>query len=160
MVHRDLKPANLMLVPASDDTTFKSTVKILDIGLGREFFDDSAPMSEEDHLTVEGTVLGTPDYLAPEQAKDARSADIRSDIYSLGCVLFHLLAGRPPFVERNIMAAMVRHATEPLPPIAQFQPAVPAAMAAVLEKMLAKKPADRYATPADARRGPRTLRAR
>jgi serine/threonine protein kinase len=150
MIHRDLKPANLMLVPANGSTTLASTVKVLDIGLGRELFDEDAPERNGEQITVEGTVLGTPDYLAPEQARDARAADVRADIYSLGCVLFHLLAGRPPFVETNIMAAMVRHATEPPPAVTQFQPATPPDLAAVLEVMLAKKAADRFGIPRDA----------
>src|ERR1700722_8741387 len=100
MIHRDVKPSNLMLMPApvKNETTWNSTVKILDIGLGREMFDEETPEGQiETQLTVEGSVLGTPDYLAPEQAKDARSADIRADIYSVGCVLFHCLCGHPPF---------------------------------------------------------------
>src|SRR5262249_46292741 len=81
VVHRGLKPANLMLVPAAgaDGNTLRSTVKILDIGLGRALFDDGG--AEEPGLTTEGVLLGTPDYMAPEQARDPRAVDIRSDIY-------------------------------------------------------------------------------
>lgn len=148
-VHRDLKPSNLMLVPASNSTTLASTVKILDIGLGRDLFDETVPEDDE-RITMEGTLLGTPDYLAPEQARDARSVDIRADIYSLGCVLFHMLAGRPPFVETNMMAAMVRHATEPPPDISELAPGTPPGLAAVLNVLLAKKARDRFAIPQDA----------
>src|SRR5258707_2246390 len=85
MIHRDLKPANLMLVGPKDNL-LNTTVKILDIGLGRETFDEGTLAAEPDQqLTGEGVLLGTPDYLAPEQARDGRSADIRADIYSLGC---------------------------------------------------------------------------
>ncbi|MBA4187592.1 MAG: hypothetical protein C0467_06190 [Planctomycetaceae bacterium] len=154
MVHRDLKPANLMLIPApppGKDTTWDATVKILDIGLGRELFDENVPEGQiETQLTIEGSVLGTPDYLAPEQAKDARSADIRADIYSIGCVLYHCLTGRPPFPETNIMTQMLMHATEKPVALSTLVSDVPAGLQAVMDKMLAKLPADRYATPEDA----------
>jgi serine/threonine protein kinase len=153
MIHRDLKPANMMLTPAPGrhETTWDSTIKILDIGLGREMFDDATPEGQiETQLTVEGSVLGTPDYLAPEQAKDARSADIRADIYSIGCVLFHCLCGHPPFPETNIMSQMLKHATERPPLLSSIVPDIPPALQSVLDAMLAKFPDDRYATPAAA----------
>jgi serine/threonine protein kinase len=153
MVHRDLKPANLMLVPApsNPDTTWEATVKILDIGLGRELFTEDLPPGQvETQLTVEGTVLGTPDYLAPEQAKDARSADIRADIYSLGCVFYHCLAGRLPFPETNLMTQMLKHATEKPPPLTNFAPDLPPALVSVIDRMMAKFPEQRYPTPAAA----------
>jgi serine/threonine protein kinase len=152
-VHRDVKPANMMLTPAATkpDTTWDATLKILDIGLGRELFADDTPEGQiETQLTVEGAVLGTPDYLAPEQAKDARSADIRADLYSLGCVLYHCIAGRPPFPATNIMTQMVMHATENPQPIATLVPDVAPGLQAVLERMMAKSPDDRYQTPAEA----------
>jgi serine/threonine protein kinase len=154
-VHRDVKPANMMLCPATGETTgdstWEATLKILDIGLGREMFDDETPKGAIDtQLTQEGSVLGTPDYLAPEQAKDAHTADIRADIYSAGCVLYHCLAGRPPFVETNIMTQMVKHATEAPVPLATVAPDAPKGLQAVLDKMLAKDPGARYQTPAEA----------
>jgi eukaryotic-like serine/threonine-protein kinase len=141
----------MMLCPQSGDTTgassWEATLKILDIGLGRELFDDETPEGAIDtQLTQEGSVLGTPDYLSPEQAKDARTADIRADIYSAGCVLYHCLAGRPPFPETNIMTQMVKHATEAPAPL----PDAPPGLQAVLDKMLAKAPEARYQTPAEA----------
>jgi serine/threonine protein kinase len=154
-VHRDLKPANLMLTPGPEkgkpDTTWDATLKILDIGLGRELFDDDAPEGQiETQLTQEGSVLGTPDYLAPEQAKDARSADIRADIYSIGCVLYHCLTGKPPFPETNVMAQMLRHATEAAAPLAAQVPGLPAGFQAVMNTFLAKTPDERYQTPDEA----------
>ncbi|MCS7271627.1 MAG: serine/threonine protein kinase, partial [Gemmataceae bacterium] len=164
MIHRDLKPANLMLVESRDghrpdreagteaeDTTWNATVKILDIGLGRELFDESVPEGQQEtQITQEGTVLGTPDYMAPEQARDASSVDIRADIYSLGCVLYHCLTGQPPFPDNSIMAQMVRHAMEPPRPLREFIPEVPPLLQAVLDTMLAKRPEERFTTPAAA----------
>ena len=151
MVHRDVKPANLMLTPAATkpDTTWDATVKILDIGLGRELFAEDVPEGQIDtQLTAEGAVLGTPDYLAPEQAKDARNADIRADIYSVGCVLFHCITGRPPFVATNIMTQMLMHATEKPPTLASLVGDIPPGLQTALDGMLAKSVADRYQTPA------------
>jgi serine/threonine protein kinase len=151
MVHRDMKPANMMLTPPATkpDTTWDATLKILDIGLGRELFAEDAPEGQiETQLTAEGAVLGTPDYLAPEQAKNASGADIRADIYSVGCVLYHCLAGRTPFPATNIMTQMLMHATEKAPPLASLVPDVPAGLQSVVEVMMAKSPNDRYLTPA------------
>jgi serine/threonine protein kinase len=150
MVHRDLKPANLMIIPAGGkgDTTLDATVKIVDIGLGRELFDESAPEGQIDtQLTVEGAVVGTPDYMSPEQAKDARSADIRADIYSLGCVLYRAVTGRTPFPDTNIMTQMLRHATEMPQAMSKFTE-VPAGLQETLDMMIAKRPEDRFQTPA------------
>jgi serine/threonine protein kinase len=155
MIHRDLKPANLMLVPGpgrSDDTTLNATtlnatVKILDIGLGREMFEEGGQPPPDSELTGEGVLLGTPDYLAPEQARDPRSIDIRADIYSLGCVLYHTLTGQPPFPDKNLMSQIVRHATEAPEPLKEFNPAIPDGLQQIVNWMLAKKPEERYATP-------------
>ena len=150
LVHRDLKPANLMITPGPGDadTTQQATIKILAIGLGRTLFDEQAPDSDGDvNLTGEGVLLGTPDYLAPEQARDPRSIDIRADIYSLGCVLYHCLTGQPPFPDKNILNQMVRHATEMPKPLKEFNPQIPDGLQQVLNWMLAKKPEQRYPTP-------------
>src|SRR5919108_3144065 len=114
MVHRDMKPGNLMLTPgpAPQENTLRAMVKILDIGLGRVQFDpDSRAVTEA--LTNEGALLGTPDYLAPEQARDPRKVDIRADLYSLGCTLYHALTGQAPFKDENIVRQILRHATQP-----------------------------------------------
>jgi eukaryotic-like serine/threonine-protein kinase len=150
LVHRDLKPSNLMLTQsgATPESTLKTTLKILDIGLGRALFDDSSPdVTTDPGLTGEGVLLGTPDYMAPEQARDARNADIKADIYSLGCVLYNALAGQPPFPDTNIINQMIRHATEAPRPLKDFNPAVPDGLQQIVNWMLAKDPAKRYPTP-------------
>lgn len=151
LVHRDMKPANLMLVPGmhpgQPDNTLNATVKILDIGLGKALFDESLNARDDLQLTSEGVLLGTPDYLAPEQARNAQTADVRADIYSLGCVLFHLLTGQPPFPDANVLNQMVRHMTEPPRPLKEFLPGAPDGLQQILNWMMAKDPAQRYPTP-------------
>lgn len=152
LVHRDLKPANLMLVhgehAAPGDSTLQQTVKILDMGLGRALFDEGTPGTPDAaNLTCEGAILGTLNYMAPEQARDAHAADIRSDIYSLGCVLYEMLCGQAPFQDANIARQMRRHAEETPRAVHEVVPGVPAAVDQVVQKMLAKDPALRYSTP-------------
>ncbi len=137
IVHRDLKPANLMVVPGDNPTTLGATVKLLDVGIGRELT-DAAP--DDLRLTAAGAILGSVRYLAPEQASDARTAGPASDQYGLGCVLFHLLAGRPPFTDPGELAQMLQHATARLDNL----PDVPAGLRTVIDKLTAKTPADRY----------------
>jgi serine/threonine protein kinase len=147
LVHRDLKPSNLMLIGSSPESTLRATVKILDIGLGRTLFEEGAGEPGDLGLTTEGVLLGTPDYMAPEQARDPRAADIRADIYSLGCVLYELLAGQPPFPDTNIISQMIRHATEAPRLLKELNPAVPDGLQQIVNWMLAKDPAQRYPTP-------------
>ncbi|MFL5244409.1 MAG: serine/threonine protein kinase [Gemmataceae bacterium] len=151
LVHRDLKPANLMLLPQTSkhvDTTLGSRVKILDIGLARLEVEEMPPADPgQPELTTEGILLGTPDYMSPEQARDARSVDIRSDIYSLGCVLYHMLTGQPPFPDSNIISQMIRHASEPAKPLSDFNAALPDGLQQIVNWMMAKEPARRYPTP-------------
>jgi serine/threonine protein kinase len=150
IVHRDLKPGNLMLVPGHErgkpDNTLHATVKLMDVGLGRTLFDEGDE-GQNPELTGSGVVLGSPDYMAPEQAREARAADIRSDIYSLGCTLYHALAGQPPFPDSNLVRKMVKHATETPAPVREFNRDVPDGLQQILEWMIAKDPAQRYPTP-------------
>jgi hypothetical protein len=141
MVHRDLKPSNLIL-------SVDGTVKILDLGLARLRPDEC----DQDQLTRKNYLLGTADFVAPEQAVDSHTADIRSDIYSLGCTLYKLLNGEPLYGgdkyatwTRKIEA----HQRAPLPPLAGPRQQVPEELQAVLRKALAKNVADRYQTPGD-----------
>lgn len=149
MIHRDLKPGNLMLVNATGSGTEGCTVKILDIGLGKAVFDEGAksPVDDPSQLTTDGVLIGTPEYLAPEQARSARTADIRSDIYSLGCVLYHAVTGQPPFADKSVLNQVMRHATEPPKPLTDFVSDVTDGLQNVINWMLAKDPAQRYATP-------------
>jgi serine/threonine-protein kinase len=136
LVHRDLKPRNLMRLPSGQ-------VKILDFGLAL------LARSAGDAETEAGVIVGTPDYMAPEQANDAHAADIRADIYSLGCTLYELLSGRPPFPGGGLLDKLRRQAAEEPTPLAQLRPDLPAALVGVVAQMMAKDPARRYQTPAE-----------
>ncbi len=139
LVHRDVKPANLLLTPAG-------TVKVLDMGLARKAEADGDDTST---LTREGTVMGTPNYMAPEQGLDARSADIRADSYGLGCTLYYLLTGRVPFPGGSLAEKLMRHQLREPEPIEALRPDVPPAVAALVRRLMSKDPAGRPATPAD-----------
>jgi serine/threonine protein kinase/WD40 repeat protein len=138
LVHRDIKPSNLLVAGGSSPV-----VKILDMGLARL----GGSFESERNLTKMGQVLGTPDYLAPEQAIDARNVDIRADIYSLGCTLYFLLTGRAPFRAEALAELLLKHQMEPPPLLRKVLPDAPAALEALLLQMMAKKPGDRPATP-------------
>lgn len=133
VIHRDIKPANLLL-------DHHGTVKILDLGLAR--IEGETGTNAE--LTSTGTVMGTVDYMAPEQALSTRNADARSDIYSLGITLWYLLTARPLYEGDSLMARLMAHANNPIPPLRAVHEQVPAALDAAYQKMVAKKPADRF----------------
>jgi hypothetical protein len=140
LVHRDVKPSNLMLARGG-------RVQVLDLGLARSFAEAAA-----DTLTARGVVLGTADYLAPEQWEHAHAADVRADVYSLGCTLYHLLAGQPPFADerhQSVLQKMRAHLETSPTPIRQLRPDVPAELAAILDRMLAKDPAARFQSPVE-----------
>jgi predicted Ser/Thr protein kinase len=142
MVHRDLKPANVLV-------TAQGQVKVLDFGLAR-FVSDST--SAEPHTPV-GTVVGTPDYMAPEQAHTPQQADVRADLYSLGCLLYFVLTGRPPFHEGSVLQKLLAHQERRPRPLAEVRGDVPAGLAALVERLLAKDPAQRPSLPAEVARG-------
>jgi formylglycine-generating enzyme required for sulfatase activity/serine/threonine protein kinase len=142
MVHRDIKPGNLILAREADN----HVVKIVDFGLVKAV---AVQGGTGDTLTQTAQGMGTPAYMAPEQARDAARADIRADIYSLGCTLYFLLAGRPPFSGSSPYDVVEAHRTKTAPPLNEVRKDVPAELAAVVSKMMAKDPARRYQTPAE-----------
>jgi serine/threonine-protein kinase len=141
LVHRDIKPSNLQV------TDRGATVKVLDMGLARSRAPEESDRGRPE-LTQACTVMGTPDYIAPEQIADPRKVDIRADIYSLGCTFYYMLAGRPPFPDGAWEEKLVCHRKVEPTPIEQIRPDVPAGVGAVLRKMMAKRPEDRFAAPA------------
>jgi formylglycine-generating enzyme required for sulfatase activity/tRNA A-37 threonylcarbamoyl transferase component Bud32 len=143
MVHRDIKPANLIL------TDRGKTVKILDMGLARLDHPGADDDDKSSTMTQEGTVMGTPDYIAPEQALDTHTVDIRADLYSLGCAFYYLLTGRVPFPGGTLIQKINKHQFEEPMPIEKVRPEVPPEVAKVVRKLMAKKPVDRYQTPAE-----------
>jgi len=139
MVHRDIKPQNLIL---SRDGK-RHIVKVLDFGLAKA----KREKNEDTGLTGEGAMLGTPDYVAPEQTVDAANADIRADVYSLGCTLYFLLTGAPPFKGRSLFEVLQAHHSTEAKPLHVARPELPEELSAVVGKMMAKAPALRYQTP-------------
>ncbi len=144
MIHRDIKPSNLMLAGQGK----RATVKILDFGLAKAT--QEAPI--DGGLTREGQMLGTPDYIAPEQSLDAQKADIRADIYSLGCTLYCFLTGGPPFEAHSLYEILQAHHSRDAQPLNLARPEVPAELAALVAKMMAKDPRQRFQTPGEVAR--------
>jgi len=143
MVHRDIKPHNL-LVSRGPAPALAPVVKILDMGLARLHAGDV------DGMTNTGAVMGTPDYIAPEQASDSHTVDIRADLYSLGCTLYLLLTGEPPFPGGTALDKVFKHKYVAPRPVEVRRPEVPPGVAAVVARLLAKRPEERYQTPAEA----------
>ncbi len=138
MVHRDIKPANLMVTP-------KNQVKILDFGLARM----RSERKKGAGLTQMDAFMGTPEYVSPEQATDARSADIRADIYSLGCTFYFLLTGRPPFQADTILKVLMSQIEKEPQPVRELRMAIPESLSSIVSKMLAKDPLQRYQKPVE-----------
>jgi serine/threonine-protein kinase len=136
IVHRDIKPENIMVAAATGE------VKVADFGLARVQGDGGT------NLTQYGITMGTPLYMSPEQI-EGRPLDSRSDIYSLGCTAYHLLSGKPPFRGDSPLAVAVQHLHQPVPPLTKLNPLVPDRFAILVERMMAKKPADRFSDPAE-----------
>jgi serine/threonine-protein kinase len=145
LVHRDIKPENVLL---SDGIAL-----VADFGLARAVSRQGLDSQAETHagvspLTQAGVMLGTPHYMAPEQALGGSEVDGRADVYARGCVLYEMLAGQPPFTAPDVLTLLRRHANDPVPPLRSLRPGVPDAVTRAIEKALAKAPADRYPTAA------------
>jgi len=138
VVHRDIKPSNVLVTP-------EGRVKLIDMGLARLRRESSSAAD----LTASGVTLGTFDYISPEQARDPRHADARSDVYSLGCTFFYMLAGRPPFPEGTVLQKLLQHQGDQPPDIRRFRPDIPDEAVRVMRKMLAKDPRQRYQHPGE-----------
>ena len=138
VIHRDIKPSNVLITP-------EGRAKLVDMGLAR--------LHQVEHpdndLTASGVTLGTFDYISPEQARDPRSADVRSDLYSLGCSFYFMLTGRPPFPEGTVLQKLLQHQSEDPQDPRQFRPDLPVEVGTILARMLAKNPARRYQLPAE-----------
>jgi serine/threonine protein kinase len=150
LVHRDIKPHNLLLTrTAGEGASTGAMVKILDMGLAR-----LSQREEDDEstsgMTKEGAVMGTLDYMAPEQAMDAHSADTRADLYSLGCTFYFLLTGQVPFPGGSAMEKLLRHQNRQPTPIEELRPNTPPEVVAIVNKLMAKRPEDRYQAPTEA----------
>jgi eukaryotic-like serine/threonine-protein kinase len=143
MIHRDVKPANL-LVGANELGEYggRSVVKVLDLGLAR--FRHAAGESTSTDVTRANTVVGTPDFMSPEQAKDSRSVDHRSDLYSLGCTLYFLLTGEPPFTKGSPVEKLMQHQMDTPRPVQSLRADIPNEVAAIVHCLMAKAPDDRF----------------
>jgi serine/threonine-protein kinase len=178
VVHRDIKPSNLMVTTrrlpdglsgfhprpdcsgeplagtmAPSGTTLPefppgAVIKILDMGLARLIESANRPRSGPS-LTREGMLMGTPDYMAPEQARNARAADIRADLYSLGCTFYFLLTGQPPFPEGPVFEKLLMHQMQDPPPVETLRTGLPAALVELVRRLMAKRPEERLQTPAE-----------
>ncbi len=137
VVHRDVKPSNVLITP-------DGKAKLVDMGLARLH-----EVDQSHDLTASGVTLGTFDYISPEQARDPRNVDIRSDIYSLGCTLFFVLTGRPPFPHGTVLQKLLQHQNEPPPKLRELNPQLPEELSQLVHHMLAKDPAQRFQTPGE-----------
>ena len=146
IVHRDIKPANVMFCPDSN------SVKVMDFGIARAMADSSATMTQTQ------AVVGTAQYLSPEQAR-GEAVDARSDLYSAGCLLYEMLAGRPPFIGDSPVSVAYQHVREIPEPASSLNPEVSAALDSVLMKALQKNRADRFQDAAAFRRALRAARS-
>jgi eukaryotic-like serine/threonine-protein kinase len=152
MVHRDIKPSNVLLQRTGTALSSGYVVKIVDFGLARlaDGGEDIAEMEGDGTAqTAKNVVVGTPDYLSPEQARNLRMVDIRSDLYSLGCTFYFLLTGQVPFPEGTSVEKLIRHTRDEPPTVEQLRPDIPTEVAGIVRCLMAKQPAHRYQRPAE-----------
>ena len=138
VVHRDIKPSNVIITPSG-------VAKVVDMGLARNTAMDRSTADQ----TASGVTLGTFDYISPEQARDPRDADVRSDLYSLGCTLFYMLTAQPPFPDGTALQKLLNHGSQPAPDPRMWREDISDQLAAVLAKLMAKRPSDRYQKPVE-----------
>jgi eukaryotic-like serine/threonine-protein kinase len=145
LIHRDIKPSNLLVYGerALPGTNGKASLKILDMGLVRSILEEDAGQPD---LTRDGTVVGTPDYMSPEQAKNSSTVTPQADIYSLGCTLYYLLTAKAPHPDGSPVEKLIKHQLDPFPDVRKLVPAVPVGLARVLAEMTAKRVSDRTPT--------------
>ena len=136
VVHRDIKPSNIVITPAG-------RARIVDMGLARLH-----QVAGDGDLTASGMTLGTFDYISPEQARDPRAADVRSDLYSLGCTMYFMLAGEPPFADGTMVQKLLKHQQAEPPGIGEVRSDVPKRLAGIIRRLMEKDPGDRYQRPA------------
>jgi len=141
IVHRDLKPENIFLI----DNPGSIQVKVLDFGIAKELGNTSS-------MTKTGQIFGTPDYMSPEQCQSQPNIDGRSDLYSLGCILFELITGEPPFTSTAIIQVLLAHVNDPLPDLRQTEIVLPSGVVTIVQTLLQKRPEDRYSTATTAKR--------
>ena len=154
MIHRDIKPHNLLLARATQNSSDSMVsgkrspriVKILDMGLARFETTIHGQATERHSITREDQIIGTVDYMSPEQAEGSQATDLRSDIYSLGCTLYRLLTGQVPFVGDTAMRKLIAHREHPVPKLRSVRPEIPAGVDEALARMMAKRPTDRFAS--------------
>jgi serine/threonine-protein kinase len=150
VIHRDIKPSNLLLTRPDVCSSLGGVhVKIADFGLARVSRLDSGNPSG-DSLITSGVFIGTPDFIAPEQAVNPGRPDHRSDLYSLGCTFYYTLTGRFPFPDGTAIEKVIRHRLEQPQPLEQLRPEVPTGVRSIVQKLMAKNPADRFQTAGDA----------
>jgi serine/threonine-protein kinase len=146
MVHRDIKPANILLQNGGSGSV--CVAKVLDFGLAR-LQDSPAEVASGSSLSRKNAVMGTPDFISPEQARTLHLVDIRSDLYSLGCTFYYLLTGKVPHPGGNVLEKLIRQSTEEPMPVELLRPEVSPAVAQVVRRLMAKDRAARFQTPAE-----------